>query len=85
MTDLVEELARALAKQKGIEICSDAQYAHSSFRGAVDAILPIIRRREIEAAEKMQEECAESVEFSVNAGTADHCIRSLDPVTIIGR
>jgi len=30
--DEVEAVARALAKAKGIEICSDAQYAYSSFR-----------------------------------------------------
>jgi len=30
--ELIEKVARALAQAKGIEICSDASYAMSSFR-----------------------------------------------------
>ena len=30
--ELIERVARALAQAKGIEICSDASYAMSSFR-----------------------------------------------------
>ena len=33
MSDLVERVARALAKEDGIQICDDATYALSSYRG----------------------------------------------------
>lgn len=33
MSDLVERVARALAKEGGIQICDDATYALSSYRG----------------------------------------------------
>lgn len=48
-----EAVARAIAQASGIEICSDASYAQSSFRGkaqaALDALRPY-RDAEIKAA-----------------------------------
>lgn len=55
---LIEELARALAVADRIEICSDAQYRHSSYGIKAAALLPIIRRIHNEAIEK----CAQKVE-----------------------
>lgn len=69
MTDLVEELARAIIGE--------------TTTAAVAAILPIIRRREIEAATKMREGIATTFERATLDNLATH-VRTLDPATIIG-
>ena len=43
--DDVERVARALAQAKGIEICSDARYAQSSFRGPALAALAAMQQQ----------------------------------------
>lgn len=42
-TDLTETVARALASAKGIEICADASYRHSTFGPLATAALTAIR------------------------------------------
>ena len=51
MTDpLTEAVARALAKAKGIEICSDATYSQSSFRAPALAAIAAMRERLVPVA-----------------------------------
>lgn len=51
MTDpLTEAVARALAKAKGIEICSDATYSQSSFRAPALAAIAAMREQLVPVA-----------------------------------
>ena len=53
---MIEAAARAIAKEKGIEICSDAMYQFSTFgplaQAAITAIEPMIRADERAQAER---------------------------------
>ena len=42
MTELIEAVARAIAREKRIEICSDASYRHSTFGPLAQAALTAI-------------------------------------------
>jgi hypothetical protein len=42
MTELIEAIARAIAREKRIEICSDASYRHSTFGPLAQAALAAI-------------------------------------------
>ena len=45
MTDLVEEVARALAKEDRIEICSDALYRFSTYGPKARAAIAVVIER----------------------------------------
>lgn len=51
---LVEQVARALAVQDGIQICSDASYAQSSYRSRAQAAIAAHSAFIREAAERME-------------------------------
>jgi len=81
---LIEELARALAVADRIEICSDAQYRHSSYGIRATALLPILRRVHNEAVEKAAK-VADELGGDRIARNADGSLRSYDMESKHGR
>lgn len=63
--DLIEAMARELAKADNIEICSDASYALSAYGIRARALLPVIRAH--------LEPTSEMVEAAMDCGPIGCC------------